>query len=116
MADVLGLSDVSSEDTGKGKQLKTGNLKRSHNMPKACVDRLIKQGKSPKQAHKLCYEGKPTGDVQSKIPPSSYGRVKAKSTKRSLLTKLNPLDKESRTRRKVKRHRRKKMKETGYEY
>ena len=34
MADVIGLSDVSSEDTGKGKQLKTGNLKRSYNMPK----------------------------------------------------------------------------------
>ena len=24
-------------------------------MPKECVDRLIKQGKSPKEAHKLCY-------------------------------------------------------------
>ena len=32
MADVLGLSDVSSKDTGKGKQLKTGNLKRSYSM------------------------------------------------------------------------------------
>ena len=32
MADVLGLSDVSSKDTGKGKQLKTGNLKRSYRM------------------------------------------------------------------------------------
>jgi hypothetical protein len=28
MADVLGLSDVSSKDTGKGSKLKTGNLKR----------------------------------------------------------------------------------------
>ena len=37
MADVIGLSDVSSDDTGKGSQLKTGNLKRSYNMPgKAC--------------------------------------------------------------------------------
>ena len=36
MADVLGLSDVSSKDTGKGKQLKTGNLKRSYNMSKKC--------------------------------------------------------------------------------
>ena len=121
MAGALGLSDVSEEDidrkTGEKSKLETGNLKRSYNMPKACGDRLIKQGKSPEQAHKLCYpKGKPTGDVQSKIPPSSLGRVKAKSTKRSLLTKLNPLDKESRTRRKVKRHRRKKKKETGYEY
>ena len=24
-------------------------------MPKECVDRLIKQGKSAKEAHKLCY-------------------------------------------------------------
>jgi|TARA_R100000656_G_scaffold116306_1_gene89436 hypothetical protein len=55
MADTIGLSDVSSKDTGKGKELKTGNLKRSYNMPKECVDRLIKQGKSPKEAHKLCY-------------------------------------------------------------
>ena len=29
---VIGLSDVSSKDTGKGKELKTGNLKRSYNM------------------------------------------------------------------------------------
>jgi len=37
MSDVIGLSDVSSDDTGKGSQLKTGNLKRSYNMPgKAC--------------------------------------------------------------------------------
>ena len=38
MADVIGLSDVSSKDTGKGSKLKTGNLKRGHNMPKACVE------------------------------------------------------------------------------
>ena len=31
MADVLGISDVSSPDTGKGSQLKTGG-RRSHNM------------------------------------------------------------------------------------
>ena len=33
MADVIGMSDVSSPDTGKGSQLKTGG-KRSHNMAK----------------------------------------------------------------------------------
>ena len=32
VADVIGLSDVSSPDTGKGSQLKTGG-RRSHNMP-----------------------------------------------------------------------------------
>ena len=37
MADVIGISDVSSKDVGAGSQLKTGNLKRSHNMPKDCV-------------------------------------------------------------------------------
>jgi hypothetical protein len=36
MADVIGLSDVSSPDTGKGSQLKTGNLKRSYKMAKEC--------------------------------------------------------------------------------
>ena len=36
------------------KDLETGNSRRN-NMPKECVDRLIKQGKSPKEAHKLCY-------------------------------------------------------------
>ena len=34
MSDVFGLDDVSSEDTGAGSKLKTGNLKRSYNMPK----------------------------------------------------------------------------------
>ena len=58
MADVIGLNDVSTKDTGAGSKLKTGNLKRSYNMPKACVDKLIKQGKSPEEAHKLCYPAK----------------------------------------------------------
>ena len=39
MAGVIGLSDVSSPDTGKGKELKTGNLKRSYNMPKEACDK-----------------------------------------------------------------------------
>ena len=33
MADVVGMSDVSSPDTGKGSQLKTGGGRRKHNMP-----------------------------------------------------------------------------------
>ena len=116
MAGVIGLPDVSTPDTGKGSQLKTGG-RRKHNMPKACVAKKMKTGMSKDAAVKACYpKGMPSGDVQSRVPSSSYGQVKAKSTKRSLLTKLNPLDKESRTRRKVKRHRRKKKKETGYKY
>ena len=55
MADVLGLSDVSSKDTGKGKQLKTGNLKRSYNMPKSCVERKMKAGMKRPAAVKACY-------------------------------------------------------------
>ena len=36
MADAFGLSDVSTPDTGKGSELKTGG-RRTHNMPgKAC--------------------------------------------------------------------------------
>ena len=56
MADVFGLSDVSTKDTGAGSKLKTGNLKRSYNMPKACVQRKMKQGMSAKAAHKACYK------------------------------------------------------------
>ena len=77
MADVIGLSDVSSKDTGKGSQLKTGNLKRSYNMPQACVNRLIKQGKSAEEAHKLCYPKKPKADA-----PAQKGGSKAASTLR----------------------------------
>ena len=33
MADVIGMSDVSSPDTGKGSQLKTGGERRKYNMP-----------------------------------------------------------------------------------
>ena len=33
MVDSINLKSVSSKDTGKGKVLKTGNLKRSYNMP-----------------------------------------------------------------------------------
>ena len=33
MADVIGMSDVSSPDTGKGSKLKTGGINRRYNMP-----------------------------------------------------------------------------------
>ena len=51
MADVIGMSDVSSPDTGKGSQLKTGGGRRKHNMPKECVERLMKKGMSSKKAN-----------------------------------------------------------------
>ena len=55
MANTIGLSDVSSKDTGKGKELKTGNLKRSYNMPKSCVERKMKAGMKRPAAVKACY-------------------------------------------------------------
>jgi len=36
MADVFGLSDVSSSDTGRGKVLKTGGARRKYNMKDKC--------------------------------------------------------------------------------
>ena len=47
MADVIGLSDVSTPDTGKGSQLKTGG-RRKHNMPslKICKKEWKKRGYS----------------------------------------------------------------------
>ena len=49
MADVFGLSDVSSPDTGRGKVLKTGGTRRKYNMKlKKCVSKkadLDKDGK-----------------------------------------------------------------------
>ena len=56
MADVLGLSDVSSPDTGKGSQLKTGG-RRSYNMPKSTSKRLIacmKKAKGDGKAVRAC--------------------------------------------------------------
>ena len=55
MADMLGLSDVSSEDTGKGKQLKTGN-NRKYNMNKQVKDK--KKNKSKKCKAGSVYDAK----------------------------------------------------------
>ena len=53
MADVLGLSDVSSPDTGKGSQLKTGG-RRSYNMANKCVSQLMSQGVGRSKAVSMC--------------------------------------------------------------
>ena len=55
MADSIGLSDVSSPDTGKAKHLKTGGIDRRYNMPKECVEKLMKKGMSSKKANEMCY-------------------------------------------------------------
>ena len=81
MADVIGLSDVSSDDTGKGSQLKTGNLKRSYNMPKACVQKKMKHGMSSKAAHAACYpkegkKGSPTHKSKAKQESALSPKIK----------------------------------------
>ena len=87
MADVLGLSDVSSEDTGKGKQLKTGNLKRGYSMAKDKEKiRLADKAKRAKCKGKTgasltaCLKsiGRKVGktgeweNIRSKVPSSDY--------------------------------------------
>ena len=89
MADTLGLSDVSSKDTGRGSQLKTGGGRRKHNMPKACVNRLMKAGKSRAEAEKQCYSGmkktqKPGTSVQEEsdlmgLPAAQNARMKRRN-------------------------------------
>ena len=58
MSDVIGLSEVSSKDTGRGSKLKTGG-KRRYNMPKECVAKMIAKGMSRKDANKFCYKDNP---------------------------------------------------------
>jgi len=69
MANVIGLSDVSSKDTGRGSSLKTGSLKRKYSMAKkssskdaflrkgkldSCVKTHVKQGMNKKDASNYC--------------------------------------------------------------
>ena len=54
MADVIGLSDVSTPDTGEGSEKKTGNLKRSYNMANKCVSQLMSQGVGRSKAVSMC--------------------------------------------------------------
>ena len=94
MADVIGLSDVSSKDTGKGSKLKTGNLKRGHNMPKACVDKLMKAGKSRSEAEKQCYSGmkktqKPGTSVKVEQNMVGWDRAAADNSKLPIKPKAN---------------------------
>lgn len=84
MADTLGLSDVSSKDTGRGSQLKTGGGRRKHNMPKECVNKLMKAGKSRAEAEKKCYSGmkKTQKPIQTKQQESDLmGLAKAKNAR-----------------------------------
>ena len=73
IADIITTKDLSVEDTSK---LKTGDTKRRYDMPKECVDRLIKQGKSAKEAHKLCYpKDKPKKSKQTHRDERHYKAI-----------------------------------------
>ena len=72
MADIINLSDISTEDNSK---LKTGGRRR-YNMPKACVSKLIEKGVSPKEAHSRCYpeaKGKSAKQDSSKYTKKKKG-------------------------------------------
>ena len=87
MADIIALNDVSTKDTGAGSKLKTGG-RRSHNMPKACVAKFIKQGKTPAQAHKLCYPGQKAG-TSSKAEQDKVGTDRAESANARMKSRLS---------------------------
>ena len=80
MADVIGISDVSSKDVGAGSQLKTGNLKRRHNMPKDCVAKKVAGGMSRKQAMKVCYPAGKKGSIKRAVKSvqASVGGMKGR--------------------------------------
>jgi hypothetical protein len=63
VADIIGLNDVSTKDTGAGSKLKTGNLKRSYNMAKC------KPGQIWNKTKMKCVSGKvgPVAKVRGKI-------------------------------------------------
>ena len=69
MADVIGMSDVSTPDTDKAKHLKTGGINRRYNMPKECVEKLMKKGMSSKKANEICY---PKGKKKKGNSPKGY--------------------------------------------
>ena len=56
-------------------------------MPKACVAKFIKQGKTPAQAHKLCYPGQKAG-TSSKSEQDKVGTDRAKSANVRMKKKL----------------------------
>ena len=77
MASIITTTDLSVEDTS---ELKTGNTRRRHDMPAECVARHIAQGKSPEEAHRLCYKGNkatpgaaPAGKAPMGKAPASRG-------------------------------------------
>ena len=76
MPSVITTTDLSVEDKSA---LPTGNTRRRHDMPAECVARHIAQGKTPAEAHRLCYKGKkvaPGGAAKSAIAPKRPAGIK----------------------------------------
>ena len=66
MADAFGLSDVSTPDTGKGSELKTGG-RRKHNMPGKACDKYT--GKEKEDC--LNYKGRFAKSAKLMMPSST---------------------------------------------
>ena len=71
MADSIGLSDVSSPDTGKGSQLKTGGGRRKHNMPSKDKCKNWKKMKYKSKEDCITYGKKKTKSVNNKVKSDS---------------------------------------------
>ena len=64
MADVIGMIDVSTKDTGKGSQLKTGGITRKHSMANKCKTGQIYNTKLKKCVSKA---SKPMTDKEADV-------------------------------------------------
>ena len=80
MADVIGMPDVSIDDTGKGSQLKTGKIRKGHNMPADCVKKNMANGMSKKAAMKECYPAGKKGSMKRAVKgvQASIGGMKGR--------------------------------------
>jgi len=87
VADTIGLSDVSSKDTGKGKELKTGNLKRSYNMAKCkpgqVYDQKLKECRVANQPHK---KARTVTEFSPEEKKRAMGRSRTHDTARGKIT------------------------------
>ena len=52
-------------------------------MPKACVKKMLKQGKTPAQAHKLCYPGQEAGTSAKEEQARTMGGMQTTEVGRS---------------------------------
>jgi len=81
MADVIGMSDVSTPDTGKGSKLKTGGINRRHNMPNKTK---CKTGQVFNQKLKKCVSA-PNRQKTAKL------KAETKQKNRKVLQRINEI-------------------------